>query len=170
MAVQTMSAPQVKAAPTPVVMTARDTRTIHRITGISIGIAMAALSIGVTLGVFQGMEHAGFDWYWALRPLLIKSYYQGLTLHGVLNALVWTTFFIVGFFTFAVTNSFKRPLKYPWVSWLGLGMMTVGLLIAAYPLLANLATVLYTFYPPLLADWTFYVGLVLVVVGSWVMC
>ena len=31
--------------------------------------------------------------------------------------------------------------------------------MAAYPLLANLATVLYTFYPPLLADWTFYVGL-----------
>lgn len=169
MAVQTMTAAHVDAAPSPRLMTASDARTINRITGTSIGIAMGALSIGVTLGVFQGMEHAGFDWYWALRPLLIKSYYQGLTLHGVLNALVWTTFFICGFFTFAVTNSFKRPLRYPWVSWLGLGMMTGGLLLAAYPLFANLATVLYTFYPPLLADWTFYVGLVFIVVGSWVM-
>jgi cytochrome c oxidase subunit 1 len=98
----------------------------------------------------------------------IKSYYQGLTLHGVLNALVWTTFFICGFFTYSITHSLNRPLRYPWVNWLGLGLMTAGLLLAAYPLFWNLATVLYTFYPPLLADWTFYVGLTLVVVGSWV--
>ncbi len=169
MAVQSVSASNVKVAPSPRLLTATDKRTIHRITGISIAIAASALSIGVTLGVFQGFEHAGFDWYWALKPLLIQSYYQGLTLHGVMNALVWTTFFICGFFTFAVTYSFNRPLRYPWVSWFGLGMMTAGLLIAAYPLLANLATVLYTFYPPLLADWTFYVGLVLIVVGSWIM-
>ncbi len=30
---------------------------------------------------------------------LFKSYYQGLTIHGVLNALVWTTVFITGFLT-----------------------------------------------------------------------
>ncbi len=46
--------------------------------------------------------------------------------------------------------------------------MLAGLLLAAYPLFANLATVLITFYLPMLADWTFYLGLVLLVVGSWV--
>lgn len=169
MAVQSVPLAEVKPARTPVVLDASSERTLRRITATSIAVAMSALSIGVTLGVFQGFEHAGFDWYWMLRPLLIKSYYQGLTLHGVLNALVWTTFFICGFLTYAVVQVLKRPLRYAWVSWLGLGMMIVGLLVTSYPLFANLATVLYTFYPPLLADWTFYVGLVLIVVGSWVM-
>lgn len=169
MAVQSMPLPGAASRPVPVELTAQDVRTVNRLTGTAIGVAMAALSIGATLGVFQGMEHAGFDWYWALRPLLIKSYYQGLTLHGVLNALVWTTFFICGFLTYATVHTLKRPLKYAWVSWLGLGLMIAGLLLAAYPLFANLASVLYTFYPPLLADWTFYVGLTLIVVGSWVM-
>jgi len=166
MAVQTLAA--VPATPVEVKkITASDERTIRRMTGISIGVAMAALSVGITIGVLQGMEHGGFNLYPYIEPA-IKSYYQGLTLHGVLNALVWTTFFIVGFFTYTVTHSLKMPLRYPWLNWLGLGMMIVGLLTAAYPMLANLATVLYTFYPPLLADWTFYVGLVLVVVGSWI--
>ena len=34
--------------------------------------------------------------------------------------------------------------------------------------LLNKATVLYTFYAPLKAHWIFYLGLTLVVVGSWV--
>jgi cytochrome c oxidase subunit 1 len=35
---------------------------------------------------------------------------------------------------------------------------------------AGRATVLYTFYPPLTGDATYYIGLVLVVVASWVWC
>ena len=36
--------------------------------------------------------------------------------------------------------------------------------------LLNEATVLYTFYAPLQAHWIFYLGLTLVVVGSWLLC
>ncbi len=87
----------------------------------------------------------------------------------MLNALTWTTFFICGFAsTYVVVNSLKRPLRYPWINVLAFVLMAARLLLAAYPLFANLATVLYTFYPPMLADWTFYLGLVLLVVGSWV--
>ena len=139
----------------------------NKLTGWHIGVAMAALSIGVTLGIMQGFEHLGIDLYKYTAPAF-KTYYQGLTIHGVLNALVWTTFFIVGFFTTAITRSLDRPLKYPWINVLGFVLMFVGLLMATYPLLANLATVLYTFYPPMQAHWTFYLGLTLVVVGSWV--
>ncbi|MCP4359089.1 MAG: cytochrome c oxidase subunit I, partial [Chloroflexi bacterium] len=61
--------------------------------GWHILIAAIALSIGSLFGPLQAFEHAGWDLYPYLEPLF-KSYYQGLTLHGVLNALVWTTFFI----------------------------------------------------------------------------
>ncbi len=131
-----------------------------------IGIAMVALSIGILLGIFQGFEHVGLDLYRFIRPA-IKDYYQGLSLHGVLNALVWTTFFIVGFFTLAITRSLDRPLSHPWLNIVGFVLMVTGLVLTAYPLWWNLATVLYTFYPPMQADWTFYVGLTLIVVGSW---
>jgi cytochrome c oxidase subunit 1 len=42
------------------------------------------------------------------------------------------------------------------------------LVTAAIPLLLDEASVLYTFYPPMKANWAFYAGLTLVVVGSWI--
>ena len=46
----------------------------------------------------------------------------------------------------------------------------VGAAAAALTILAGRASVLYTFYPPLTASPLFYIGLVLVVAGSWVWC
>ena len=125
------------------------------------------MAIGAFIGILQGLEHAGLNLYPFLQPI-IKTYYQGLSLHGVLNALVWTTFFICGYLTYVTVKSLNRPLRYPWIQWTGLGVMVVGLLMSAFALLTNRATVLYTFYPPMMAAWFHYVGLTLVVVGSWV--
>jgi cytochrome c oxidase subunit 1 len=166
MSVQAIPAAGVEAPPTPVPLTERDQKQIRRLTGWNVGVAVGALSLGAWLGVLQGLEHTGLDLYRYLAPGL-RSYYQGLTIHGVLNALVWTTFFICGFFTYVVPNSLKRPMRFMWLNNTAFVVMFVGLLLAAYPLFSNLASVLYTFYPPLLADWTFYAGLTLVVVGSW---
>jgi cytochrome c oxidase subunit 1 len=154
------------AVPAAVELTDADRRFINRQTGWFVGVGIGALTVGLWLGVLQGLEHAGLNLYNPFAPG-IRTYYQGLTIHGVLNALVWTTFFICGFFTFTVANSLKRPLAYPWINVAGLVVMIAGVLITAYPLFGNLASVLYTFYPPMLADWTFYLGLTLVVVGSW---
>ncbi len=52
-----------------------------------------------------------------------------------------------------------------WLSW---WMAFLGLLVAALPLLANEATVLYTFYPPLKGHWAFYLGASVFVLSSWV--
>lgn len=166
MSVQSMPLSGVPASIEPKPLTEADLKIVDRITGWNIGISIGALTVGLALGVLQGLEHAGLDLYPFLTPIL-KSYYQGLTIHGVLNALVWTTFFICGFFTFATVRSLNRPLRYPWLSTAALIVMVVGLLMTGVPLLGNAASVLYTFYPPLQAHWAFYVGLTLVVVGSW---
>jgi hypothetical protein len=47
------------------------------------------------------------------------------------------------------------------------GVMTLGLVVTAIPLLGNQATVLWTFYPPMKVEWTFYGWLTLVVVATW---
>ncbi len=138
----------------------------RRLTGAYLLVALLALFVGVVTGLFQALSHAGLNLYPQLTPVL-ASYYQGLTLHGVMNALVWTTFFICGFLQFIATRALGRPLASHGLAWATYGLMTGGLVLAAIPLLGNAATVMFTFYPPLLAHWAFYVGLTLVVVGTW---
>jgi cytochrome c oxidase subunit 1 len=139
----------------------------ERLTAWHIGVALGALFLGSWFGPLQVLEHTGVDLYGKLAPG-IKSYYQGLTLHGVLNALVYTTFFITGFLTFTTVQSLETKLRFPWLNISGLALMVAGLALAAVPLLLDNATVLYTFYPPLKASSLFYIGLTLVVVGSWI--
>lgn len=142
-----------------------------KLTAWYLGIGMAALFIGGSLGPLQKLEHLGvpaLNLYPELQNIGLNTYYQGLTLHGVLNALVWTTFFIVGFLTFTTVYSLKRDLSHPKINLASIIIMVIGLVMAAIPILLNLATVLFTFYPPLQASPLFYIGLTLVVVGSWV--
>src|SRR5574337_611864 len=81
-------------------------------------VAFAALALGGFIGLFQALEHAGINFY----PLpLLGNYYESLTLHGVLNALTWTTFFISGFLLIAQTASLRRKSSYIALSWVGFG-------------------------------------------------
>lgn len=126
-------------------------------------IAFTALLVGATAGLLQTLERSGkFD-----LPFGI-GYYQILTVHGVVLGLVLTTFFILGFMLAAQSktagsfNSSERKM-----AWFGYWMMTVGVIITTIFILLNEATVLYTFYAPLMAHPAFYIGLTLVIVGSW---
>lgn len=143
------------------------TRQEKRFIGHHLLVAIIALSIGTLFGPLQAFEHAGLDIYPYLAPVF-KSYYQGLTIHGVLNALVWTTFFITGFLNLTTISGLGRSLRTPRLNKVGFWVMVVGLVTTAVPLLLDEATVLFTFYPPLKAHWAFYLGLTLVVVGSWI--
>ncbi len=135
--------------------------------GLHLLFATGSLFVGILFGPLQALEHSGLDLYPYLKPIF-QSYYQGLTIHGVLNALVWTTFFITGFLTLTVVYGLKRDLRYPKLNRVGFWVMVVGLVTTAVPILLDEASVLYTFYPPLKANWAFYAGLTLVVVGSWI--
>jgi cytochrome c oxidase subunit 1 len=146
-----------------------DFSTEHKLAGWNILIAFLALAVGGLMGVLQVLEYNGINLYTPLRPALPGGYYQGLTLHGVLNVLVFTTFYIIGFLTFISAKAFGRPLASPKLAWATLWVMVVGLLMAAVPLLLNQATVLFTFYPPLKASPLYYIGLTLVVVGTWLL-
>lgn len=137
-----------------------------RLTGAYLVVALLALFGGVVTGVFQALEHAGIDLYPWIAPV-IKSYYHGLSLHGVLNVLVYTTFFIAGFLQFIMARALGMPLASRSLAWATFWLMTGGLVLAAIPLVGNAATVLFTFYPPMKANWAFYLGLTLVVVGTW---
>ena len=129
-----------------------------------VGVAVGALLIGAVAGLLQVVERAG----WVQLPGGI-NYYQMLTVHGVLLALVFTTFFIFAYLYAGLARTLDGELiqSSRTLAWIGYGMMTLGTVLALVHILTNDASVLYTFYPPLHAAPWFYVGLALLVVGSW---
>src|SRR5690606_13097046 len=51
--------------------------------------------------------------------------------------------------------------------WASLGSLVLGNILVVYAIVTNQASVLYTSYAPLQAHWTYYIGLALVVVSTW---
>ncbi|TCZ67525.1 b(o/a)3-type cytochrome-c oxidase subunit 1 [Paenibacillus albiflavus] len=128
-------------------------------------LAFAALLIGGIAGVLQGLVRGGL----ITLPSLI-GYYELLTAHGVLMALIFTTYFIIGFLYSGVASTLGGKLL-PHVrkmGWIGYWLMTIGTLVGTVCILTKQATVLYTFYAPMKASPYFYIALALVVIGSWI--
>ena len=137
----------------------------HRIAVLVLLIVPTVLLIlGSYHGLMQVLYRAGII---SSTGFLGLQYYQGLTLHGVVNALVFTTFFEVAFGYVVVAYFLRQSFAAP-VTWLAVTLMLIGTLMAAFAMLTGTASVLYTFYPPLKASPLFYIGATLLVVGSWV--
>jgi cytochrome c oxidase subunit 1 len=125
-------------------------------------VAFAAMVVGSAFGPTQALNYGNLNVY---GDVPVSSYYQGLTIHGVLNALVFTTFFNCGLLLYLPARELKVPVNLGWV-WSAFGVMMLGLASTLYAIVTNQASVLYTFYVPMQAAWTFYVGLALIVIGS----
>jgi cytochrome c oxidase subunit I len=121
-----------------------------------------ALMVGASFGLLQTLSRA----QWAKAPVWF-DYYRMLTAHGVLNAIVFTTFFICGLTTLLTYRAIPRERSLV-VGWLAFGVMALGSVMAAITILRGDATVLYTFYAPLKASPWFYIGATLLVVGTWI--
>lgn len=97
------------------------------------------------------------------------DYYQILTAHGVLLALIFTTYFIFAFLISGMSYSLGAfGPKVRLFSWIGFFVTTAGTILATVEIIAGRASVLYTFYAPLQASGWYYVGLALFVVGTWI--
>ncbi|CCQ95727.1 Cytochrome c oxidase subunit I [[Clostridium] ultunense Esp] len=127
-------------------------------------IGFTAVFLGAIFGILQGLVRGGI----ITLPSWI-SYYEILTAHGVLLALVFTTYFIFGYF-YAGNSRTMGPMtpSERKIGWVGFWTMTLGTAMAAAMILTGQASVLYTFYLPLKASPIFYIGLALFVVGSWI--
>ncbi|WP_135830281.1 b(o/a)3-type cytochrome-c oxidase subunit 1 [Halorussus halobius] len=132
-------------------------------------VAFASLGIGALFGLIQALHRTGF-----VRFISSADYYTVLTGHGVLLALVFTIFFLMGVFTWAIARSLEQPLPNIKLTWAWFGLTTTGAVLAAVAILGGLvpsvdmsADVLYTFYAPLQAHPLFYIGLAMFIVGTW---
>lgn len=130
----------------------------------TIYIGYFALAAGVAHGLAQALSYAGID---ILRFFPgLRGYYQGLTAHGVANVLFMTFAFSNGFLPLLTARALNRPLNHGLVH-ASLWTLVAANLLVIYAVVTNQASVLYTAYAPLQAHWTFYLGLVLLVVSTY---
>src|SRR5262249_36053353 len=129
-------------------------------------VAVAAFGLAAMMAVMQALSRADLQ----LPARTAQIYYLSVTAHGVLMALVFTTFFIMGFGLVVARTTLGRPVSGERLAWGSWGVALAGTLLAVAAILSGRASVLYTFYPPLQAHPAFYIGLALLVVGSWGWC
>lgn len=128
-------------------------------------VAVAAFAVASLLGVMQALARAGVQLPFGSAGL----YYLSVTAHGVLMALVFTTFFIMALGYMVIDSTLGRVAAPRW-AWGGYWCAVIGTVVTTVAILSGSSTVLYTFYPPLKAHPAFYLGATLLVIGSWIWC
>jgi cytochrome c oxidase subunit 1 len=127
-------------------------------------VAFAAFLLAILLGEWQMYVRSPLH-AWVNNP---EHYYRSVTAHGTVMAYVMPTLVAMGF-GYAITElALKRPLIGLRWAWAGFWLVIAGAMMAALTIASGKASVLYTFYPPMIASPFFYLGVVLVVVGSWI--
>lgn len=127
-------------------------------------VAFIAFFAAIVLGEWQMYIRSPLH-AWISNP---EHYYRSVTAHGTVMAYVMPTLVAMGF-GYAITElALKRPLIGIRWAWAGFWLVIAGTVMAALTMAVGKASVLYTFYPPMLASPLYYIGIVLVVVGSWI--
>ncbi|HET8748013.1 MAG TPA: cbb3-type cytochrome c oxidase subunit I [Ramlibacter sp.] len=127
-------------------------------------VAFAGFAVALLLGEWQMAVRSPLA-AWIHNPEL---YYRSVTAHGTVMAYVLPTLVAMGF-GYAITElALGRPLLGVRWAWAGFWLVVLGTVMAATPVALGKASVLYTFYPPMVGNVFYYLGVVLVVVGSWI--
>jgi cytochrome c oxidase subunit I len=125
-------------------------------------VAFAVFLLAAVLGAWQMLMRSPLP-----APLDDPNlYYASVTLHGTAMAYVVTTFFAMGFGYAVTATSLSRPIRGTTAAWIGFAICLTGTLMAVAAILSGRASVLYTFYPPLLGSVWYYSGAFLLVGGS----
>ncbi|WP_244438970.1 cbb3-type cytochrome c oxidase subunit I, partial [Paraburkholderia dilworthii] len=127
-------------------------------------LAFIAFIVALFLGAWQMLVRSPLA-PWIGDPEL---YYRSVTAHGSVMAYVLPTLVSMGFGYAIVELALAQRLaglKWAWAAFI---MLAVGAVMAMVPVALGKASVLYTFYPPMIGSPFYYLGVVLVVVGSWI--
>ena len=127
-------------------------------------VAFAAFAVAIVLGEWQMYVRSPLA-AWVSNP---EHYYRSVTFHGTVMAYVLPTLVAMGFGYAICELALKRPLVGLRWAWAGFGLAIAGTVVATIPMATGRASVLFTFYPPMIASPLYYIGIVLVVVGSWI--
>ncbi len=124
-------------------------------------VAVVFLAIGGLFGLLVALTR------WpAVHFLPADWFYLALTAHGLDVLLVWIIFFEMAVLYFASAILLNSRLAGPKWAWTGFGLMLAGALITNYAVLRGDSSVMFTSYVPMMAHWSFYLGIILFAVGA----
>jgi cytochrome c oxidase subunit 1 len=102
----------------------------------------------------------------AVHLLSAQWYYRILTLHGLNMLIFWILFFEVAILYFVCTVLLNSRLYSKALAWTGFLLMVVGAVMVDVAVMQGKSDVLMTSYMPLRAEPHFYLGIILVAVGT----
>jgi len=127
-------------------------------------LAFIAFLLALFMGAWQMLVRSPLH-PWVGDPEL---YYRSVTAHGTVMAYVLPTLVAMGFGYAIVELALRQPLVGLKWAWAAFVVLAVGAVVAMVPVSMGQASVLFTFYPPMIGSPLYYIGVVLVVVGSWI--
>ena len=139
----------------PVCLTAQQFIRMHAVA------AVIFLLIGGIAAILLGLTR------WpAVHLLSAEWYYRVLTLHGLNMLIFWILNFEIAVLYFAGTVLLNTRLASKAAAWVCFGLMAVGAIMVDVAIMAGKSDVLMTSYVPLRASPWFYLGIILLAVGT----
>lgn len=142
---------------------------IERSAELLIKVNAVAAVIFLAVGGFFGLLVALTRWP-AVHLLPKDMFYLVLTAHGFDVLLVWIIFFEMAVLYFASAVLLGSRLALPKVAWAGFVLMILGAVITNVAVLQGESSVMFTSYPPMMAEPHFYLGTILFAVGALLGC
>ena len=106
----------------------------------------------------------------AVHWLPADTFYMVLTAHGIDMLIFWIIFFEVAVLYFASSTLLRCRLATPKIAWLAYALMLIGAVVNNVAVFQGSSSVMMTSYVPMMAHWSFYLGLILFAVGALIAC
>ncbi|MFC4297447.1 MAG: cbb3-type cytochrome c oxidase subunit I [Castellaniella sp.] len=132
---------------------------INAVTAIVALLVGGLLAIGVVLTRWP-----------AVHWLPADTFYMVLTAHGLDMLIYWMIFFEVAVLYFAASTLLRCRIAAPRIAWLAYALMLIGAVVNNIAVFRGDSSVMMTSYVPMMAHWSFYLGLIVFAVGALIAC
>ena len=106
----------------------------------------------------------------AIRWLEADTFYMVLTAHGMDMLIFWLIFFEIGLLHFCSSVILRCRIATPKLAWLGFALMVIGSVLNNVAVFRGSSSVMMTSYVPMMAEPSFYLGIILFAVGALIGC
>ena len=106
----------------------------------------------------------------AVRWLEADTFYMVLTAHGLDMLIFWIIFFEIAILHFCSSTLLRCRIATPKIAWLGFALMLIGSILNNVAVFRGGSSVMMTSYVPMMAEPSFYLGIILFAVGALIGC
>ncbi|MCC7152547.1 MAG: cbb3-type cytochrome c oxidase subunit I [Rubrivivax sp.] len=106
----------------------------------------------------------------AIRWLEADTFYMVLTAHGLDMLIFWVIFFEIAVLYFCASTLLRCRIATPKLAWVAFALMVIGSVMNNVAVFRGASSVMMTSYVPMMAEQSFYLGIILFAVGALLGC